>query len=566
VNALRALLADRRRSQRGSVLSGVLILTAFLAIISGALMTELSTNFLLSNALVNKVGTEATVNSAMELALNQLESTPIANGCPGAIPATPLPGPVTLNGRTAAVSYVSCWPTAREKPNFASIASAASFNVDGTHSVIQGTGQDLYVIGDSSGTIYSYQFGQSAPIWSKNMQGTITGPALAMQDAACQGNGPCPDTGGTGGVNADISYLVPITGGGGSGCAATACVELLGEDVPKPPDALCHMAATANVTSRPAGGLAFPQVAYFGDSGGTLYAYNATEFSCSNNGAATLLASQATPGNAAIVAGPIVFKNNNRDEVYVVTSNGSTSQLLDYTYTQSGLSSSPSESLTLPYSTPVGVALEKTSVAARLAITFAGGGVAIVLIDSNYDPRFVTKTTLGTGIADAPSWCSCPGGQQIGITGVNGTLYVLDTNLKSVSSYAAGSSTTPASDQVGEWYFFGATDGYLHEVQQTAGQSTMIEVAKFGPTGGLGSVGSSVQLAACPAGICIYLGSSSNAYIVSLDARDAKITACLSSTPPTCSGVNPRLWTQVEVGSAGGPQTVHVQGWSYYSP
>lgn len=564
MNALRALLADRRRSQRGSVLSGVLILTAFLAIISGALMTELSTNFLLSNALVNRVGTEATVNSAMELALNQLENTPLTNGCPGAIPATPLPGPLTLNGRTAAVSYVSCWPTVREKPNFASIASPAAFNVDGTHSVIPGTGQDLYVIGDSGGTIYSYQFGQSTAIWSRNMQGTITGPALAMQDAACQGGPPCPDTGGAGGVNADISYLVPITGGGGSGCTAKACVELLGQDVPKPPDVLCHMAATATVTSRPAAGVAFPQVAYFGDSGGTLYAYDATEFSCSNSGPATLMAIQTTPGKAAIIAGPIVFKNNNRDEVYIVTSNGSTSQLLDYPYSQTGFASSPSESLTLPYPNPVGIALEKTSVPARVAVTFAGGGVAIVQIDSNYDPRFVTKTALGTGIADAPSWCSCPGGQQIGVAGVNGTLYVLDTNLNTVASSAGGSPirTTPASDQVGEW-FFGADDGYLREVQQTPGQPTLVEVAKYGS---LGTVSSSVQVAGCPAGICVYLGSSSNAYIVSLDARDAKLTACLSSTPPACSGANPRLWAQVEVGSAGGPQTVHVQGWSYYSP
>jgi hypothetical protein len=564
------MLADRRRSQRGSVLSGVLIITAFLAIISGALMTELSTNFLLSNALVNKVGTEATVNSAMELALNQLESTPIANGCPGAVPATPLPGPVTLNGRTAAVSYVSCWPTAREKPNFASIASAASFNVDGTHSVIQGTGQDLYVIGDSSGTIYSYQFGQSTPIWSRNMQGTITGPALAMQDAACQGNGPCPDTGGAGGSNADISYLVPIAGGGGSGCTTAACVELLAQDVPKPPDILCHMAATATVTSRPAAGVAFPQVAYFGDSGGTLYAYNATEFSCSNNGAAALLDSHTTPGNAAIVAGPIVFRNNNHDEVYVVTSNGtstgSTSQLLDYAATSPGsLSSTPSQTLTLPDpSKPVGIAVENTGVPARVAITFADGGVAIALIDTTYVPRLVANAGLGTGIDDAPSWCSCPGGSQIGVTGDNGTLYVLDTNLNPVATYAGGSRirTSPASDRVGEW-FFGADDGYLHEVQQTPGQSTLVQVARYGQ---FGSVRSSVQVAGCPAGICIYLGSSNNAYLVSLDARDAKITACLSSTPPTCSGVNPRLWTQVEVGSAGAPQTVHVQGWSYYSP
>src|SRR5205807_10660567 len=54
VKAIRGMLADRRRRQNGSVLSAVLILVAFLAIISGALMTELSTNFLLSHALVNR--------------------------------------------------------------------------------------------------------------------------------------------------------------------------------------------------------------------------------------------------------------------------------------------------------------------------------------------------------------------------------------------------------------------------------------------------------------------------------------------------------------------------------
>src|SRR5712692_1665706 len=131
-------------------------MTTFIGIIAGALMTELSSNFLLSRVLVNRVGSEATVNSAAEMALDQLQNTPLINGCPGVLPATPLPTPVTLNGRTAAVSYVSCWPTVDVRsPRFTSISAGSSINIDGTHSVIPGTGQDLYVVGDSSGNIYS---------------------------------------------------------------------------------------------------------------------------------------------------------------------------------------------------------------------------------------------------------------------------------------------------------------------------------------------------------------------------------------------------------------------------
>jgi hypothetical protein len=570
MKALRALLADRRRSQRGSVLSAVLIIVAFLAIISGALMTELSTNFLLTNHLVNRVATEATVNSAMELAVDKLQNTQLIKGCPGVLPATSLPAPITLNGRTAVVSYADCWPTVDVRsPRYRSVASPASFNIDGTHSVISGVvGQDLYVVGDSAGRVYSYQFGQSSPIWSTDLQSTITGPPLAMQDAACRSSGQCPDTGDpVTGRNADVTYLVPIAGGGASDCQANACVVLLGQDVPNPPDVTCYLAANANVTSRPAAGMAFPTLTYFGDSGGTLYAYDATEFACSN-GSPTPLASLAAPG-IAIVAGPLVFRNNNRDEIYVVTSDGSTNQLREYTYKQGGQALSLTETLPLPYAnqTPVGVAVEQASVPARVAITFAGGGVAIAHIDTNYNLSLLAAAGLATGIEGSPFWCSCPGGQQVGVAGDNGKLYVLDTNLNIVASYAAGSPirTTPASDLVGEW-FFGTDDGYLHEVQQTPGQSSLVEVALYGPPGGLGRVGSSVQVAGCPAGICIYLGTSSNAYLVSLNARDAKITACLSDTPPACSGDNPRLWAKVEVGSSGAPKTVHVQGWSYYSP
>jgi hypothetical protein len=54
--------------------------------------------------------------------------------------------------------------------------------------------------------------------------------------------------------------------------------------------------------------------------------------------------------------------------------------------------------------------------------------------------------------------------------------------------------------------------------------------------------------------------------MVALDARHALMTACLSTALGVCTGANPRLSAQVEVGVAGDKQLVHVQGWSYTSP
>jgi len=83
MKAIRLMLKDRRRSQRGSVLSAVLIIVAFLGILSGALMTELSGGLISSRALVSRVTREATVNSAVELAINQLQSASLGSPCPG---------------------------------------------------------------------------------------------------------------------------------------------------------------------------------------------------------------------------------------------------------------------------------------------------------------------------------------------------------------------------------------------------------------------------------------------------------------------------------------------------
>ena len=61
---LQLLLHDGRRRQRGSVLSGLLIIVAFLAILIGGLLTELTSSFVLSRDQMTRVKTEATVATA----------------------------------------------------------------------------------------------------------------------------------------------------------------------------------------------------------------------------------------------------------------------------------------------------------------------------------------------------------------------------------------------------------------------------------------------------------------------------------------------------------------------
>jgi hypothetical protein len=111
-------------------------------------------------------------------------------------------------------------------------------------------------------------------------------------------------------------------------------------------------------------------------------------------------------------------------------------------------------------------------------------------------------------------------------------------------------------DGAGNWYV-GDDSGYVRELQIQAGK--LVPVSQYGP---MGRVGSSVQVGGCATGICVYVGSlDRNLYRIPLDARDAVVLACLSS----CSSAGLRLGAQVEIGSKDSPQTVHVQGWSYYS-
>src|ERR1700674_4771304 len=251
MKSMRALLHDRRRSQRGSVLSGVLIIVMFLAIISGALMTALSTNFLLSNNLENRVQTEATVSSAAELALNQLQATPLNAACP-------TPAPVSVNGLTALASISGCasvidW---RSPQGFTRIASSNAFRVDGTHAVLPGL--DGYVVGDSGGRLYDYPLSwKGAPRWpALDLGGSVTGPPLVMPDSSDSG-----------------AYLDLVPASGNSCGSSAYCVAVVSADAST--RSLECAVSTGMVTGRPAMSKTFANVAFFGDSAGNVTAYTA---------------------------------------------------------------------------------------------------------------------------------------------------------------------------------------------------------------------------------------------------------------------------------------------------
>lgn len=542
---IRAVVTDPKRSQRGSVLSGVLIMTAFIAIIASALMTELSTNFLLSQNLVSRVANQATVNSALEMAMNRLGTTPISLGCPTL-------STVTMNGRTAVPTYTSCWPTFRER-QYAPIASSSSFNVDGSHSVIPRANQNLYLLGDSNGNVYQFAFGSQVPNWSRQLPGSVSGPPTAISDMS--------------GTSTDIANLVPLSvqSNPPPACQAGGCVALLAQDVGFAPDNLCYMAANGPVTTQPAEGINNTTAAFFGDQTGVLFVYPATE---SGNCA---LQAKTTPSGQPVVAGPVVFGGpvtgtSKTDEIYAVTYDGTWSWLRHYIYTVKNGSATLVETpapLQLVASRAVGLAVDGNSLPARIAITFAGGQITVVQIQSGYGMQLLANGQIPAGIADAPYWCCGGSPTLIGVAQTNG-LYVLGGSLNLVSSYALSGttiSTSPAADLAGDW-FFGADNGNVYEVPAIQSTPTLVT---FGSSQ-LGQVRSSVQLGACPAGICIYLGSlNGNAYMVPLDARDSVLTVCIASAPPSCSGANPRLWANIEVGASGSPQSVHVQGWSYFS-
>ena len=100
-------LERRRRSQRGSILSGLLIIIAFLSIIGSALMSEISSQFLMTRSLVDQVTAQATVQSGMENAIAQLQTRVVPFRCSTDQP-NPVVLPVAVNNQWAAANQITC--------------------------------------------------------------------------------------------------------------------------------------------------------------------------------------------------------------------------------------------------------------------------------------------------------------------------------------------------------------------------------------------------------------------------------------------------------------------------
>lgn len=529
MNSIRSVLRDRRRAQHGGVLSGVLILTAFIAILSAALMTELSGNFLLSQNLTNRINREATVNSAIELSLSQMQSKPISSGCPG-------PTSATLNGITASATYSSCWPTNREASNFPAAGGlSAPFAKDGTQ-VQSGAFHD-YVVGDSAGNVFDYPFGSSAPRWTAALGGSTAGVPLMIINGS------------------QVLDVVPLSG---PKCSSSPyCIDVLSDaGSSSPPGNRCVIPAASAVTAEPSASPAHAGFLYYLD-GVNLRVSDLSGSDCDS------VASTAVSG--AVEAGPIAFRSCagcSTDSVYAVVTDGAGNHLLSYTSSSSKLTPT-SQSLLLPNDNVVGFAASSTFLPATLVITFATGGVELIQLASGGGMSAGPSYSVGAKIADAAAWCT-PCGNLIGVGAQNGGFYLFDASLTPIASYAAGSAIdgTPSFDGAGDWYI-ATRDGFVHEVQVQSGQASLVQRNSYGP---MGQPGSALELSSCPAGICMYFGAKdNNIYLVPLDARDAVISACVSTSPPTCSGSNPVLSAHVEVGSAVSAQTVHVKGWSYYS-
>jgi hypothetical protein len=576
VTRVRLLPGDGRARQRGSILSSLLIIVAFLSILVGALMTELTNSFLISRTLVARMQHEATLTSAVELGIGQLHSGVVPPVC-----ARDARGPwfVTLNNSPAAVTE-TCMAIV---PDLEGLLSPGAFNVDGLHDKV--AGRDQYIVGDSSGRLRAYAFGQMVPAWSVAIGGPLTATPLSMLDEA------------------GSAVLFVPEAMAGSGCGGH-CVASFDDDG-SAPSFQCSMPASSIVNTTPAaevsatGSRNFPDYVFFGASGtaGRLYVYDAAATSrCAQ------LTSAALGGGA--VGAPLVFPGTvtsdhnittTRDEIFVLVSDGSNTSLEHWRYTETvDEASSTTFSLnqvdSLFLTNQIGGHAAGYSInstlpvsGANLTLALAGvsGGMATVRISVGSGPSYtaslVASTMLPGGVSRPPYWCHCPGQDLIGVGSTNGVLYVLNTGLAVQWSYDGQAdgrpaiNSTPQADSNGDWYF-GANDGYVYDVEIPITGQQMFKAARFGPGGAILSspiVGGADD--GCTPGACVYFASSSaGSYFARIGGtRIIDLRACISSASgATSCAANPRLWARVEIGSAAilGGRGVYVQGWSYYSP
>jgi hypothetical protein len=553
----------------------VLIIVAFMSILIGALMTELTDSFLVSRTANTRVEREATVTSAVELGIHQLQTSSVPHVC-----AQDVRGPwfLTLNGSPAATTQ-TCTAIV---PDLATSLTLSGVNVDGIHNTT--AGRDEYIAGTPAGTLSAYTFGQTSAWWSLQLGGAVTASPLAMVD-----DDGAPD------------LLVPAASSA-SGCGGH-CVILL--HYTNSPSVHCTMAASSAVMAPPAIEVSptstrnFPDYVFFAASGagGGLYVFDgAADHTCGPRASASLAG--GVIGAPLVFPGVVSVKNGASsvsDEIFVLRGDGTTSALEHWRYTEAvdnsgvlAISLSQVAALSL---TPqlggslAGYATSAASVAPggsiTMAIAGATGKIAVVRISEDngraYAMSLIGATALPGGVTAPPFWCHCLGQDLIGVGSTNGVLYLLGTGLTILWSYngaADGSPaimSRPAADVNGDWYF-GAADGYVYDVEIPLSGQQMFKAARFGPGGQIRSspvVGGASD--GCGPGPCLYFGSSSvGLYFVALGkTRVIDLRACISTAAnSTTCYANPRLWARVEVGPASvvGGTGVSVQGWSYYSP
>jgi hypothetical protein len=559
-------LERRRRSQRGSILSGLLIIIAFLSIIGSALMSEISSQFLMTRNLVDQVTAQATVQSGMENAIAQLQTRVVPFRC-----ATDQPNPIALpsavNSQWAAANQITCRSIV---PDVVRGLAAGGFTVDGTHVAIGA--HNIYLVGDQNGNVFSYQFGQTAQLWRRSISHAVTAPPA---ETAFGGH-----------------FLAAVPNG-----SSVTLVNDFGSSA----SVGCSMSTSSAVRARPGfgAGTSFPTYTFSGDQSGQLYV---SDPSCQAPAPPSPQLGGSVVGSLLVLPGTVTTNESNgacpsdgADErvttttvdVIALVSSASSSSLVDVAYAEDTAGSDTdtcwvtSSSRALSFGNATGLSFFASGSTTLAAVGFAGGQVQLATITASSahggSSGFTYTLTRGQSVSQvgsisrAPSWST--NGSEIGVA-VGPSLYVFDSGLKPLFQYlgTAAINTSPAADIRGDWYF-GADDGYVYDVEPPAAGKTMFKAARFGPGGQIRSspmVGSPSD--GCAGNVCMYFGdATSGSYFVQIgNIRVMELRSCITSGTSstscvTASANNPSLWARLEVGDPSYMQgrSVNVIGWAY---
>ena len=574
-------LERRRRSQRGSILSALLIIIAFLSIIGSALMSEISSQFLMTRSLVDQVTAQATDQSALESAITALKTRGVPPQCSTDQPK-PM-GPIALNNEWGATNQIVCRGIV---PDVAHGLAAGGFMVDGTHVGAHRT----YLVGDQNGNVFSYQFGQNAQLlWERSVGHAVTAP---------------PDEMAFGG-----HFLAAIPNGN-----SMTFVNDFGSSA----STGCSVSTSSVVRARPGfgAGTAFPTYTFFGDDSGRLYVSDPT---CQAPAPPSTQLGGRVVGSVLVLPGTVTTNQRNgacpggefgegqdrvtttTADVIVLISSSSSSALVDVTYTEDKAGSITetcwiTHPRTLSSVNATGISYYASGNTTLAAVGFAGGQLQLATITASsaegrssgftYALSRGQSVQLGGSVMDAPRWSA--DGSDVGVS-AGSTLFVFDRGLRQLYRYdnQAPITSSPAADIHGDWYF-GANDGYVYDVEPVGPGTPSTQAcnagslkngnnlwcaARFGLGGQIQSspiVGSASD--GCAGNVCMYFGDASKgSYFVQIgNIRVMELRSCITSGTSstscvTASANNPSLWARLEVGDPTYMQgrSVNVIGWAY---